>query len=346
MYRREFLKQGALAAFSLSSIRSATFSQRRPEHQNAAQKRLPIIDMHLHALSLSAFPFKGPNCTGDQNLVYLGVDPTKPFELSDVTRCQSPIPAPQTEEKRMTESLEMMRRYNVRRAVTSGDLLDKWYDFAPNEIIRALSFSSRENSPDDYRKLYKEGRFSVFAEVGMQYRGYRPDDPLYEPYFALAEELDIPVGVHLGEGPPGGVHILGPSSKYRAGLGSPFMLEEVLLRHRKLRLYVCHYGSPLVDEMIAMLFSHPNLYVDISCNNWANPRKQFHEHLRKMVEAGFEKRIMFGSDQMAWPAMIGKAVESTEDAPFLNASQKRDILYNNAARFLRLSKEDIARDHA
>jgi predicted TIM-barrel fold metal-dependent hydrolase len=44
--------------------------------------------------------------------------------------------------------------------------------------------------------------------------------------------------------------------------------------------------------------------------------------------------------------MIGKAVESTEEAPFLNASQKRDILYNNAARFLRLSKEDIARDHA
>jgi predicted TIM-barrel fold metal-dependent hydrolase len=35
-----------------------------------------------------------------------------------------------------------------------------------------------------------------------------------------------------------------------------------------------------------------------------------------------------------------------EDAPFLTAAQKRDILYNNAARFLRLSKEEIARHHS
>ena len=106
-----------------------------------------------------------------------------------------------------------------------------------------------------------------------------------------------------------------------------------------------HYGSPLVDEMIAMMFSHPNLYVDISCNNWAFPRKQFYDHLERMMNAGFGKRILFGSDQMAWPATIGKAKESVEKAPFLNASQKRDIFYNNAARFLRLSKEEIAADH-
>jgi hypothetical protein len=64
-----------------------------------------------------------------------------------------------------------------------------------------------------------------------------------------------------------------------------------------------------------------------------------------MVEAGFEKRIMFGSDQMIWPGTIDKAIESVERAPFLTQSQKRDILYNNAARFLRLSNEEIKRDH-
>ena len=106
-----------------------------------------------------------------------------------------------------------------------------------------------------------------------------------------------------------------------------------------------HYGSPLVDEMIAMLFSHPNLYVDIACNNWGFPRKQFYEALRKMVDAGFEKRIMFGSDQMAWPGTIAKAIETVEQAPFLTRSQKRDIFYNNAARFLRLTKDEIAADH-
>ncbi len=59
-----------------------------------------------------------------------------------------------------------------------------------------------------------------------------------------------------------------------------------------------HYASPLVDEMIAMMFTHPNLYVDVAGNNWLNPRAQFYDHLRRMIDAGFEKRIMFGSDQI------------------------------------------------
>jgi len=52
---------------------------------------------------------------------------------------------------------------------------------------------------------------------------------------------------------------------------------------------------------------------------------------------------MFGSDQMTWPDAIGMAVEAIERANFLTEEQKRDILYNNAARFLRLSPEQIAR---
>jgi hypothetical protein len=36
---------------------------------------------------------------------------------------------------------------------------------------------------------------------------------------------------------------------------------------------------------------------------------------------------------------------SVESIPFLTAAQKRDILYNNAARFLRLPPDEIARHH-
>ena len=129
-------------------------------------------------------------------------------------------------------------------------------------------------------------------------------------------------------------------------MGSPFLLEDVLRRHPKLRIYVMHYGAPLVDEMIAMMFTHPNLYVDVAGNNWGFPRAHFHDALKRMVDAGFGKRIMFGSDQMYWPDAIGGAIKAIETAPFLDASQKRDILYNNAARFLRLSETEIARDHA
>lgn len=50
------------------------------------------------------------------------------------------------------------------------------------------------------------------------------------------------------------------------------------------------------------------------------------------------KRIMFGSDQMVWPEAIDVSIAAINEAPFLSAEQKRDILYNNAARFLRLPK--------
>ena len=54
---------------------------------------------------------------------------------------------------------------------------------------------------------------------------------------------------------------------------------------------------------------------------------------------------MFGSDQMVWPEVIGENIEMIEAAEFLSEEQKRDILYNNAARFLRLSDEQIAAHH-
>ena len=55
---------------------------------------------------------------------------------------------------------------------------------------------------------------------------------------------------------------------------------------------------------------------------------------------------MFGSDQMIWPEVIGLAIEGIESADFLSAEQKADIFYNNAARFLRLTEEEITAHHS
>jgi len=62
-------------------------------------------------------------------------------------------------------------------------------------------------------------------------------------------------------------------------------------------------------------------------------------YLRGLVEAGFGKRIMFGSDAAMWSQVIGIGIEAIESADFLTEVQKRDILYNNAARFLRLDEK-------
>ena len=59
-----------------------------------------------------------------------------------------------------------------------------------------------------------------------------------------------------------------------------------------------------------------------------------------MVMAGFGKRILFGSDMIIWPELIGESISIINDAPFLTYEQKADIFYNNAARFLRLKSTD------
>jgi predicted TIM-barrel fold metal-dependent hydrolase len=57
------------------------------------------------------------------------------------------------------------------------------------------------------------------------------------------------------------------------------------------------------------------------------------------------KRIVFGTDERRWPESIGMAIEAIQSAGLLTAEQKRDILYLNAARFLRLTDEEMARHH-
>jgi uncharacterized protein len=48
--------------------------------------------------------------------------------------------------------------------------------------------------------------------------------------------------------------------------------------------------------------------------------------------------VMFGSDQMLWPEGLRIAIQAVETADFLTPAQKRDIFYNNSARFLRISR--------
>jgi len=64
--------------------------------------------------------------------------------------------------------------------------------------------------------------------------------------------------------------------------------------------------------------------------------------LKSLVDAGLGDRLMFGSDGLGFPEAIQLAIEGINSAEFLTKNQKRDIFYNNAARFLKLSEEQIA----
>ena len=61
-------------------------------------------------------------------------------------------------------------------------------------------------------------------------------DKYGNPRFALAEELDIPVCLHTGFGPPMSPYMGDPNFRMRHG--NPLLLEDVLVKHPRLRIYI------------------------------------------------------------------------------------------------------------
>ncbi len=318
----------------------------------AQDRGRPVIDMHMHAWSLSEFGGQSvPGCLGAKGVDMHGIDPAKAFDFAAQATCKVMIQSPATDAAVLAETVAQMRRFNIVRGVIAGDrdVVAGWMKAHPGRFIPAANFFVGEDLPPasrlaDLEQWAKSGETKVFAEITAQYRGLRPDDPGLDAYYTLAERLDVPVGIHMGYGAPGGPYWVYP--KYRAALGNPLLLEDLLVRHPKMRIYVMHAGMPMIDEMIMVMNAHPQVFVDISADNWGVPRKEFHLLLKRMVDAGYGKRIMFGSDQMVWPQAIETAIEGITQADFLAEEQKRDILYNNAARFLRLTPAEIAADHA
>lgn len=312
MNKQQGLKPGFLALFMFFGVQLIA----QTSSATSMQERLPIIDMHMHIGAPLDLPAGAPA-------------PCLPFP------CERKGKATANAAENLEKTLEAMDRYNIVLGFLSHfdmNELQEWKAAAPDRfILSPFLHEPGEFAPGYLREELKAKRLAGIGEIGVQLNGIPPNDPSLAPYFALAEEFDVPVLIHVeGIGPP--------VPGFRSNAGSPLLLEEVLVKHPKLRIFVENSGFPYLDEMVAMMYQYPQLYGDLSTISWIIPRSAFYQYVEALVKAGLGKRLMFGSDQMRWPEMIGEAIEAIEQAPFLSEEQKRDILYNNAARFLRLEQ--------
>ena len=284
-----------LAAVLLPSIIPAQAPTTRP----------PIIDVHFHAFD-------------PVMLHHLGVD-------------SSSYP----EYKR--RSLAALEQFNVHGfAGGPAATVREWKRELPGRIYSGYmvfnpGFPDEPFEPDTIRAMVDRGELDMLGEVAAQYLRMEPADPRLAPFWAVAAELDIPIGYHMGPGTQNPSTSVFPN--YRASLSNPLLLEEVLNRHPDLRLFVMHAGWPMLDEMVSVLQTYPNVYVGIGV---LDRMPDAPNYVRRLVEAGYEDRIMYGSDQMAWPELIETSIASIEKADYLTEEQKRKILYLNAVRFFRL----------
>jgi len=300
----------------------------------------PIIDIHVH--TFGGIPGVGPMCPF--NPQFLAADPkVKADQIGWAKQdCTNLLEPSKTQDEYMKTMLAEYERLNV-TAVVMGDekSVQKWLDAAPaGRIIPGTSFeqegSGKYRPVEELRAAFTKGGFKVMGEVGLQYQGLSPSDPSVDAYFALAEELDIPVGIHMGTGGSGRANITTP--KFRGSMGNPLLLEDLLARHPKLRVWIMHAGYPMIEELLTLLQANAYVYVDVAGLIWSYPLKEVHMYIQRIVEGGFEDRVMFGTDQMIWPKLMEALISVIEGATYLSPQQKRDILYNNAARFLRLDQ--------
>ena len=307
-----------------------------------ARDRGPVLDMHIHAYgaggegppSYVCAPFPAwrpldPGKGGDGLAGYLkGMfgDPA----------CPRRVFAASNDDDLRDRTIAALRRNDV-YAVAGGKpaYVDRWLKDEPNRLIPAVGAGSPDRLPsiEELRARFAAGKLKVLSELSFQYNGILPDDPRMEPYWALAEELDIPVGIHMGPGAPGTTYFATPN--YRAALTDPLLLEPVLVKHPKLRVFVMHAGYPMKDRMMALMAAHPQVYAEFGFLTAGYRDEDIWPYIKAFVDAGFEDRILYGTDQMVWPDLVDIAIGRVRNTRWLSDPVKRKFLYANAAHFLR-----------
>lgn len=302
------------------------------------KKHLPIIDVHVHAMKSSAqFSQElSPWFLSDMP----GGDPNQPAPSFLNAESATTLKPAKSDKEMQDELLKTMARLNM-TIVASGDasIIRNWKAAGNSDrIIPSIGINSpNEMTVKAFDDSLSSGFYKVMGEVGLQYQGMSPSDTSMDKYFAVAERLNIPVGIHMGTGGNGMANLTAP--KYRAAMGNPLLLEDLLARHPKLKVWVMHAGYPMIDDMIALMGANAYVYVDLAGFIWSYPLDEIHMYIKRLVQAGFGKRIMYGTDLMIWPKLIETSIGVIENANYLSFDQKRDILFNNAVRFFRLDPE-------
>lgn len=280
----------------------------------------PIIDVHLHVWSNDEFPA-----------------PPHMNPSAGIANAQS-------QDEMIAETLNQMDANHVVLGLIHDDpvSIERLRSKDPSRF-RAFPDISTSEQPgvERFEKQLSEGEWRGIGEILTQYDGLEPTDAMLWPYYELANEVDVPVFWHSGLSFPG---ITQSQKRFRADLGRPLRWESIFVEFSDMRSVLVHAGHPFLDEMLAIMMLYPSVYTDTGAIVHVMPPREFYRYYSVLIDAGMGKRIMFGSDQMGWPESIGYGIEVIQNAPW-DESTKRDILYNNAARFLRLSEETVAEHH-
>ncbi len=144
-----------------------------------------------------------------------------------------------------------------------------------------------------------------------------PNHAIFYPLYAKCIELNIPVQMQVGH----------TAAMLPSEVGRPIYLDEVAMHFPELKIVGAHIGYPWTDEMIAVCWKHPNVYVDTTAHY---PRHFERTFVHYMNTYGQDK-VIFGTSYSATVASIQTAVSEVKGLD-LNPVARRKFLYENAAK--------------
>lgn len=152
------------------------------------------------------------------------------------------------------------------------------------------------------------------------------DDPLLYPLYEKAAELDIPVNIHCGTN---------FSTHVSMAHGHPLALDKVLRDFPALRICASPPGWPWVQELLAVAWRHPNLWIGTVAMRpkLLNTPHSGYEPLLQYGSTILKSRMIFGT---AYPMMpVERTLDEFSALPMTD-QVRRLWLEDNAAAFLGL----------
>lgn len=113
-----------------------------------------------------------------------------------------------------------------------------------------------------------------------------PDHARWYPFYAKCVELDVPMQLQVGQS-----LVYDPARRLRS-VGRPITLDNVACDFPELKLVGIHVGIPWTDEMIAMAWKHPNVY--IGCD--AHSPRYWPASFVQYINSYGQNKVLFGTD--------------------------------------------------
>ncbi len=235
--------------------------------------------------------------------------------------------------ERAAEMVAHMDKANVTMAAMStgaNAITSEIISNHPDRIIGFAHLSAYDGmrAVRELERLVKEENFKGLS-VASLYDQVRAGDARYYPLYAKCVELGIPVRIYTA---------MTYANDRPYELGHPRELDRVAMDFPELKVIAGLAGWPWVNEMVALLRRHPNLYADTAAHR---PR-----HFATKG-SGWEMFFQYGNTLLQDKIMVGLSwtllgmsmedvIQEYLDLP-LKDSVKEKWLYSNARRFFELS---------